>query len=233
MKNKLAIKVYEIDYSFILKHYLDPQMWDKSWTLLQYKDTKVSLQLYCINCNKPIKVTFRIIVETHGERDSNTVTHDLENSNLTVLKKQINSCIKTGIEYCERYMIQKEDDRLRTIAEEYLDENDITLDDVREAYIDRYVSDNSKGSTFRDNYIRNRRYIPFYDLWLIFAKITDNNDLYKNVLSKINITMNTTDFKNTMNEIEEFVNLMNISEDENEDVYNDYIDTMKENLVGV
>ena len=33
MKNELALKVYDIDYSFIIKNYLSPELWEKTWTL--------------------------------------------------------------------------------------------------------------------------------------------------------------------------------------------------------
>ena len=184
MKNELAIKTYDIDYSFIIKNYLDQNLWNKTWTLLVYKHYRVTLELYGIECQEPINIKFRIAVKTGEKSDSNIISYDLSNGNLTVLKKQINGAIEQGIRYCETWLIEDEDgyraindaiseeeDRLRNIAEEYLDENNITLDDVREAYIDRYVSDNSKGYTFRDNYVKGRRYLPFYDLWLVFAKI--------------------------------------------------------------
>ena len=36
MEEKLPVlKVYEIDYSFIIKNYLNPEMWSKTWTLFQ------------------------------------------------------------------------------------------------------------------------------------------------------------------------------------------------------
>lgn len=241
MKNEIILKKYDIDYSFIISHYLDPQLWDRQWTLFVYKDTKVTLNLESIRCRKPVNIEFRITVETHSKRDSNCISYDLSNGNLTVLQKQINSCIKTGIDYCEKWTIEEEDgyreldhaineeqDRLREIAEEYLDENNITLDDVREAYIDRYVSDNAKGYTHRDNYVNGRRYIPFSDLWLVFAKITDNEDLYNNIVDRIK---NSADFENIMSEMNTFIEEMNTESDSDE--YEEYMDNMRDNLVGV
>ena len=60
MENKLpAIKVYDIDYSFIIKNYLNPEMWQKTWTLFQYKTFVVTLRLDSINCQKE-KIFFQV-----------------------------------------------------------------------------------------------------------------------------------------------------------------------------
>ena len=41
----LAIKVYDIDYSFLLKNYLNPEYWNKSWHLFVYKDLKLKRRM--------------------------------------------------------------------------------------------------------------------------------------------------------------------------------------------
>lgn len=241
MKNELAIKTYDIDYSFIIKNYLDQELWNKTWTLLVYKNYRITLELAGIECQEPINIKFRVRVDTGGKSDSNIISYDLSNGNLTVLKKQIKGAIEQGIRYCETWSIEdeegyrdidnairEEENRLREIAEEYLDENNITLNDVREAYIDRYVSDNSKGYTYKSNYIDGRKYLPYYDLWLVFAKITENDDLYEVVNNKL---QNNIKFNDVLKEIDEYLNIMNQEEDTEE--YNDYMETMKENLVGV
>lgn len=241
MKNEIALKTYDIDYSFLINNYLDQNLWDRQWTLLVYKDTKISLSLHGIRCQKPINIEFKVTVETHGKRDSNTTSYDLSNGNLTVLKKQINGCIKLGIEYCERWCIEGEDgyreladaiseeeDRLREIAEEYLDDNNITLSDVRDAYIDRYVSDNAKGYTYRTNYMNGRKYMVFSDLWLLVAKLTNDDGLYNSVVGKL---QNTINFDDLVEEIDSFISEMNADKDSEE--YDTYMRNMQDNLVGV
>lgn len=241
MKNEIALKKYDIDYSFIISNYLDQSLWNKQWTLLVYKDTKISLSLNGIRCQQPINIEFKVTVETHGKRDSNTISYDMSNGNLTVLQKQINGCMKLGMEYCERWLIEEEDgykeltdaiyeeeNRLREIAENYLDDNGITLDDVREAYIDRYVSDNATGSTFRANYVSGRKYMVFTDLWLIFAKLTNDDMLYDTIVAK---STNILDFDDLLKEINGFIDEMNAEEDSEQ--YNIYMENMQDNLVGV
>ena len=42
------IKVYEMDYSFIIKNYLNPKLWDKIWTLFDYGDYVITLNMESI-----------------------------------------------------------------------------------------------------------------------------------------------------------------------------------------
>ena len=48
MENKenkmLALKVYDVDYSFIIKNYLDEKLWEKEWVIFVYKKFKVNIQ---------------------------------------------------------------------------------------------------------------------------------------------------------------------------------------------
>ena len=38
MDNLPIIKNFEIDYSFIIKNYLNPELWHKKWNLFIYKN---------------------------------------------------------------------------------------------------------------------------------------------------------------------------------------------------
>lgn len=46
-----TIKVYEIDYDFIIKNYLDPKLWNKSWTVFVYRDFVFYIKNDSHNCN--------------------------------------------------------------------------------------------------------------------------------------------------------------------------------------
>ena len=52
-------RVYDVDYSFIVKNYLNPELWDMKWTLFMYKDFIIYLELYSINC-KDKEITFKL-----------------------------------------------------------------------------------------------------------------------------------------------------------------------------
>ena len=75
-----------------------------------------------------------------------------------------------------------EEDRLREIAEEFLDNNNVTNDNIREAYVDRYVDDNSKINAMLLNYQDGCRYTFLTEDMLIFTKATDDKARFDTVV---------------------------------------------------
>ena len=49
MEKGLSLKVYDVDYSFIIKNYLDEKLWDKEWTIFIYKNFQIILRLHSID----------------------------------------------------------------------------------------------------------------------------------------------------------------------------------------
>ncbi len=206
MKNKLpAIKVYDIDYSFIIKNYLNPEMWQKTWTLFQYKTFVVTLQLMSINCQDE-KINFEIKIKDNSEeseysyewgrnsdKDANAyVYYSLKINDLNFLKTLIESSVFDAISKLEKYniiasedyldlkeMYSNEKDSLRKIAEDFLDANDVSNEDIREAYIDVYVSNNAKLDGYLERMLEKKQYIIFPDLYLMFANATRNDKTVK------------------------------------------------------
>lgn len=200
MENKMILKVFDVDYSFIIKNYLNPELWEKEWTLFIYKKFVVTLKLKYIYvyCNK---IEFEIKVTDNNSSSWNrsqtrAVTYSLKTDNITILKKTINSAIIKVFKdieddlYIERtdeyYKLQdmkyKERVKLEKIAKEFLDENNITNENIRDSYIEAYVDNTEKvWSLIADYEIKNRfRMIP--DLYLTFARATDNKELEDDVL---------------------------------------------------
>ena len=240
MKNELALKVYDIDYSFIIKNYLIPELWEKTWTLFVYKNVRVTLDLCEIATKKPIVIRFRIKIQDENYDNSLLISHDTDNSNINVLKRQINGAIRDLINYMERYYIRQEtgykdlertswdeDEKLREIAESYLDENNITLSDVRDAYIDKYVSDNAKGNTYLNNYIDGRKYKRLTDLWLVFYKAINDDEHYESIVNQLH---NENWFDKVLIDIKEYIDILS---DDTSDKYNDYFSEMEYNLEGI
>ena len=200
MENKMILKVFDVDYSFIIKNYLNPELWEKEWTLFVYKKFVVTLKLKYIHiyCNK---IEFEIKVTDNNSTSWNRsqtkpVTYSLKTNNITILKKAINSAIikafkdieddlyieKTD-EYCKLLdMKHKERVKLKKIAKEFLDENNITNENIRYSYIEAYVDNTEKvWSLINDYECQNHlRMIP--DLYLTFAIATDNKELENDVL---------------------------------------------------
>lgn len=66
-----AIKVWKMDYSFIIKNYLNPALWQKTWTLFEYKDFVITIKLTKIETEN-MRIVFRLTCGTtvdriHGE----------------------------------------------------------------------------------------------------------------------------------------------------------------------
>ena len=200
MENKMILKVFDVDYSFIIKNYLNPELWEKEWTLFVYKKFVVTLKLIYIYvyCNK---IVFEIKVTDNNSTSWNrsqtrTVTYSLKTNNITILKKAINSAIikafkdiednlyiaKTDEYYKLQNMKDKERVKLEKIAKEFLDENNITNENIRDSYIEAYVDNTEKvWSLINDYECQNHlRMIP--DLYLTFAIATDNKELENDVL---------------------------------------------------
>lgn len=206
MGNKLpAIKVYDIDYSFIIKNYLNPEMWQKTWTLFQYKTFVVTLQLTYINCQDE-KITLRIKIKDNSsehkyafdwgrnlDKDaSDDVYYSLKINNLNFLKNSVENSVFNAIERLEKYnilaskdyldlkeMYSNEKDSLKKIAEDFLDANDVSNEDIREAYIDTYVSNNTQLDAYLTRMINRKQHLIFPDLYLVFANATRNDKTVK------------------------------------------------------
>ena len=241
MENKLpAIKVYDIDYSFIIKNYLNPEMWQKTWTLFQYKTFVVTLQLTHINCQDE-KIILRVKIKDNSseheyaydwgknlDKDaSDDVYYSLKINDLKFLKNSVENSVFDAIEKLERYniiasedyqnlkeMYSNEQDSLRKIAEDFLDANDVSNEDIREAYIDNYVSNNTKLDDYLERMLERKQYLIFSDLYLVFANATNND---KTIKKWERILEENNDIEELKAEVQEYLDYMN-SEDFEDDM---------------
>ena len=200
MENKMILKVFDVDYSFIIKNYLNPELWEKEWTLFVYKKFVVTLKLiyiyvYCNKIGFEIKVTDNNSTSWNRSQTS-AVIYSLKTNNITILKKAINSAIikafkdiedilyitKTDEYYKLQNMKNKERVKLEKIAKEFLDKNNITNENIRDSYIEAYVDNTEKVWSLIGNYDRQNRFRMIPDLYLTFAIATDNKELENDVL---------------------------------------------------
>ena len=240
MKNKLpAIKVYDIDYSFIIKNYLNPEMWQKTWTLFQYKTFVVTLQLTYINCQDE-KITLRVKIKDNSSENeyaydwgknsdkdaSDDVYYSLKINDLNFLKNSVENSVFDAISKLEKYniiasedyldlkeMYSNEQDYLREIAEDFLDANDVSNEDIRETYIDAYVSNNTKLDGYLGRMLEEKQYIIFPDLYLMFANATRNDKTIKKWEKILAENNNIAELKT---EIQEYLEYMQSEDFEND-----------------
>lgn len=229
MENKMILKAYDIDYSFIIKNYLDPKLWEKEWTLFIYKKFVVTLRLKYIYIYDH-KICFEIKVTDNNKNSWNreyteVIEYSLNIENINILKKSINTKILYAIEEMEidgyieeteeyQKLIQmqnEERNKLTQIAEEFLDDNGVESENIREAYIDAYVDNTEKVWSLKQDYRRENQYKMLPDLYLTFARSTSNEELEEEVLE-----INNEKKEELLREIEELEEYMQTEEYENE-----------------
>lgn len=239
MKNEITLKKYDVDYSFIIRNYLSPELWKKTWTLFVYKNIRITLNLYYIWVNDPIKIEFKISINAPGYSTYTTKSHTLDVSNLTILKNQIDNAILYLINEYERDVVSttetyqdllsaasNEQDRLQEIAENYLDENGIYIEDVRDAYIEYYVNNNWTGDSYLYSYKDSMRYKQCTDLWLVYARATNDEKLEEEIKERLT----TDDYVGILKDIQEYIDIL--SDDESDEYY-EYFEEKESNLESI
>lgn len=188
-----SIKVYEIDYDFIIKNYLDPKLWNKSWTVFIYRDFVFTLRMTKITV---ISNTITFEVKLNKYWDSGHFDYNVENSNIDFLKKSLKGTIKRLIEEYEKIQIINSDgynileqnlleaeNKLEEIANDFLDDEGVTNKEIRELYVENYVDNNSERWHKLDKYITSLKYTDCTDLYMIFAEAT-NDELLKDAVQR-------------------------------------------------
>lgn len=239
MRNEITLKKYDVDYSFIIKNYLSPELWKKTWTLFVYKNIRITLNLSYIWVDDPIKISFKISIKTPEYITYTLKDHTIDISNLTILKNQIDNAILCLINNYERYVISKtetyqdlldtaerENERLQEIAENYLNENGIYIEDVRDAYIEYYVDKNNTGDSYLSSYKDSMKYKQCTDLWLVYAKATNDEKLEKEIKDRL-----TKDYYvDVLKDIQEYIDILS---DEDSDEYYEYFEEKESNLESI
>ncbi len=233
MENKmLALKVYDVDYSFIIKNYLDEKLWEKEWTIFIYKKFKVMLRLDSINV-KTKTIWFEVFIDDNNEenkswktRVSDTFKYTLSINDINILKNSLNSTvfglIKTieeegYIENTEKYnqldeMRIEERDRLNQIAEDFLDNEGVTNEEIREAYIDYYIDKNEKVYDLKNDYVSEMKYTILTDFYVAFLDAVND----KERLEIIKFKVGQVELEKILSEIEEYKEYMETEQFEND-----------------
>ncbi len=240
MKNQLAIKIFKMDYEFLLKNYLNPELWQKEWTLFEFRFYKITMNLYSIY-TKNEKIYFEISIrymnpDTHSNLTiEKMIDFSLKIDNIDFLKRKINTAIWEGMQSLESSMIEREDEyqdleemrsdereRLRDIAEEFLEDNNITHPDIVEAYTDAYVDAYEKVYDMMQEYKSNRKFhvaTDFYLTWL--NSLEDDSKDKKWRLDKVEESLDHSELLKVQKEISEYQEYLETEE---------WIDEAKKNL---
>lgn len=229
MKNELALKIYEIDYSFIIKNYLDPKLWQREWTLFVYGDKSFVIYLSSIDTrNNSIYFGIRSTYSRNDytDHDSYSFSYSLGNSNIESLKRQINGGIEALIRQMEVYMTRdteeyrkaqslenEHESNLRDTAERFLDDNGITIRDVREAYIDYYVD--KMGYSYTSEVSNMFSHDLLFDVYMVYYKASNQIDKFDSLEKEYSRKHQDT-YQDIMNEINEKIEYLETSEYQDE-----------------
>lgn len=194
MENKLAIKVFDIDYSFILKNYLDKELWHKTWILFQYKEMTVTLSLWRIDVYDN-SITFKIgINNLKGKDTSNTEYFYVDKCDIKFLKKKIESCIIQSMEWVEGQLIndnlpdifdnlkELENKIITETVKEYFDDKGISSDTIVDSVTDNCIDEFSLSKEYKDNYGSGMKHKVIYEYYDAFCKACER-ELTENYVS--------------------------------------------------
>lgn len=212
-----AIKIWKMDYSFIIKNYLNPALWQKTWTLFEYKDFVITIKLTKIETEN-MRIVFRLNLRDNSRPntwgDQEDVSYSLKGSSIKFLIKNINGAIFRMISYHERahvledlpvYIDAKQQgyieiEKLTALASEFLDDEGVTNEEIREAYIDKYIDDNKQN----DEYIQRLRsayeYHLLTDFYLVFAESIGDDARYQTVMDRLE----ENEIENVLKEINQY-----------------------------
>lgn len=228
METLPTVKIFKMDYDFLMKNYLNPELWKKEWTLFQYKTFTVTLQIHSIQ-TKDEKICFDVSVYNHDiEREGtdnkyhSLVECSLKIEDLTFLKRQINSCIFNNIVGMEKvYFIRQDEEyermqelkyqeryRLKRYAYDFLDEVGITSEACRDAYVDAYVDENEQMYTLIDNWESEQVYRRITDFYLTFLSTLEDDPKKEIRTREIKNKLGNTEYQEVCDKIKDFVILM-------------------------
>ena len=232
-----TIKVYQIDYEFIIKNYLDKSLWKKTWTLFNFKDNIFTLNLSKIN-TKDEKIYFEVRFNKLNNQwkynNFEEVVFDLNNMTIKLLKQSINGAIFRLAEKLDMAEIEKssiyqkiydyayrEEQYLKELAEEFLDSEGVSNSEIREIYIDNYIQENS---TIDDRLSECRNYYKYNfesELLLIICETIKDENRKFSILSNLN---NDNNIDKLTKEIKEYMKYIETD---------DWLEEMRSNLVSI
>lgn len=235
--NLPQIKVYEIDYQFIVDNYTNPKLWDKVWNLFIFKNYVYTLSLSSIDVKK-YEINFEISLESDldiwSRSKSTIVKHNLKNSTIEILKKQINGTLFALAEWLEEEVIKNsseykqienfrnsEREYLEEFANDFLNKNNVTNNEIREVYIDYYVDNNETVYERLGNLKDKMRYNYLTDLFLIITECSNDETRKHKVLENQN---NEEKIKQILSEIDEYMQYVETE---------DWADEMRDKLEAV
>lgn len=233
MSNEISTKLYKLNFKELINNATNKAYWTKKWEIYNYEGMRVEFSLDSIRIseNKLIGAIKLSGGNTYYRDPETTMVislqeeHFLEKALNNELVGKVDSLFLTQGEH-DLYKTEKYQDllridndfeyRLKEIAEEFLDNNGVRNDDIREAYIDSYVGNNS--SNHAGDYISENRDSMYIPHRITFAYIMD----YKDKAERIAELAEDVDLESIFEEAEEL--RFKLEEDNMEEFYDNLED---------
>lgn len=194
MSNDLSKYVYKIDLKYIIDNCTDKKLWGVKWCIFKYKDMAITMSLLAIDVENA-RIELRLKCNWLCERYSFNFDeeHYKENVILNGLYSKIYSLIA---QYEYYYFINRseayelaidnecnQEHKLKNIANEFLDFNNVSNDAIREAYVEKYFDTNK---IYFTNDVRDKMQFYFIaDHYVAFSLLVDDKKNYENFIKKI------------------------------------------------
>ena len=241
----LVLKKYEMDWDFIISNYLNPELWEKKWTLFQYKEWVITIKLSSIECQNN-KISFLLEIKDNSterkykdawgshNRDKTLwgfINYSLKIDEIQFLIKKIQNGIWDLINRIEQENIRTleiyeqikssanhEKRELERIAENFLDDEGVTNEEIRDVYIENYVENNQKIKDKLDEILYENEYTIFTDFYLVYAESTKDEKMIERAKNK---TKKVADIESIQEEVEKYMQKIETEE---------FKDEMRDNL---
>ena len=222
-----SVKLYKLDLQFIADNCLNKKLWGKKWRIFEYDKITVDLALDSIDiANNKIRLSITVNTKDRGKYQSTsffnrgdvTIPLDKGQQNMENALRQVVGAIGSNVIAYERAIASRYvgyeraseydnmvDEEAGRRAESILDEEGITNDEIREAYIE---SCKDKVNSCRaSDFLSESKYIvrPHYYLMLAAYFYPGNDKKYQDALRKTNTNIDTEKYSEYKENMKEFI----------------------------
>lgn len=185
--NNVSTVVTKLDFNFILDNFHRRKLWDKTWTIFEYGEMKTEISIASIQPRSG-SVEFLLVtfLGDNIERTLIDISYKQDHRNMEAIHNRIRGAIVRDLNYIERRILRQTPEYfkaeaadesyesfIREEAEEVLDDNNITHDDIREAYIDSQVS--KFASEYADDFLIDSKDTILYPYMLAVTSFMTPN----------------------------------------------------------
>ncbi|OPZ33917.1 MAG: hypothetical protein BWY97_00063 [Tenericutes bacterium ADurb.BinA124] len=221
MTNQLSTKIVKLDLDVILANYNKPAFWKKSWTIFKSDTLTLVAEIVQIDVRSSL-ITMNIKSASskyYDKKARKQANISWVNASLTIpfaegneytkekFQSDLVQCCIRVIRSIETELIEKfaeyrnaktlayvEAEKLREIAEAYLDANNVTNSEIREGYIEYYIA-NASIPRYELEVIKNYLHTVIPHQYLMCAAFIGTKEHYDNIAKSCHKTRKSTKIK--------------------------------------